>query len=89
MATSLARGKIRIHKTNYWTGAMANGWTLERRARQAELIRRWKPWGQSTEPRSPEGKERASRNAYKGDWRPLLRELARAMRAERETLENV
>lgn len=41
-------------------------WTPERRARQAEAIRRWRPWDQSTGPRSPEGKERSSRNADKG-----------------------
>ena len=30
---------------------MAKGWTPERRARQAELIRSWRPWEQSTGPR--------------------------------------
>ena len=43
---------------------MANGWTEERRARQAELIRTWKPWKQSTGPRSEAGKMRSSQNAY-------------------------
>ena len=55
---------------------MANGWTPERRARQAELIRQWRPWEQSTGPTSAEGKARASRNADKGGIRPQLRELA-------------
>ena len=27
---------------------MANGWTLERRARQATLIHGWRPWERST-----------------------------------------
>ena len=27
---------------------MANGWTPERRARQARAIRRWRPWEHST-----------------------------------------
>ena len=31
---------------------MANGWTPERKARQAELIRNWKPWERSTGPRT-------------------------------------
>jgi hypothetical protein len=39
---------------------MVNGWTLERRARQAELIRQWMPWAKSTGPRSPEGRQRVS-----------------------------
>lgn len=61
---------------------MANGWTLERRARQAESIKRWKPWNQSTGPNSAEGRLRVSRNAFKGgDWR-TLRELAKAVNAE-------
>ena len=43
--------------------AMANGWTPERRARQAELIRTWRPWDQSTGPRTAEGKSKAAGNA--------------------------
>ena len=60
-----------------------NGWTSERRKRQSELIRRWQPWARSTGPRTAEGKARASRNRYKGGTRPLLRDLARAMKALR------
>lgn len=41
-------------------------WTPERRAKQAENIHRWKPWKQSTGPRTPEGKARSSRNADRG-----------------------
>ena len=44
---------------------MTNGWTLERRQRQAELIQRWKPWQQSTGARSQEGKEISKMNALK------------------------
>jgi len=42
---------------------MANGWTPERRARQAALIQIWKPWKQSTGPRSDNGKSISSMNA--------------------------
>jgi hypothetical protein len=59
---------------------MANGWTPERRARQRELIQRWKPWQRSTGSRTAEGKKRVSRNGYKGGSRLLLRELARLLR---------
>jgi hypothetical protein len=59
---------------------MANGWTPERRARQAELIRHWKPWEKSTGPQTPAGKAKVSRNAFKGGLRELLRELSRALR---------
>ena len=45
---------------------MANGWTPERRARQAELIRSWKPWEKSTGPKTPDGKAKAARNGDPG-----------------------
>jgi hypothetical protein len=60
---------------------MSKGWTLERRARQAALIRSWKPWEQSTGPRSAEGKVVASRNGFKGGHRAEARELARVLNA--------
>lgn len=41
---------------------MANGWTDERRARQAELIRTLRPWEKSTGARTPEGKARSAQN---------------------------
>lgn len=41
-------------------------WTPERRAKQAQAIRRWQPWSKSTGPRTKEGKARSSRNADKG-----------------------
>ena len=58
---------------------MRNGWTPERRARQAELIRTWRPWEQSTGPLTVDGKARTARNGDKGGaWRierNMLREL--------------
>lgn len=69
---------------------MGNGWTPERRARQAELIRTWRPWAKSTGPRTAEGKARTSRNGFKGGFRATLRDLARelnaALREQREAL---
>lgn len=44
---------------------MANGWTPERRARAAELIRTWRPWEKSTGPRTDAGKAASSTNALK------------------------
>ena len=43
-----------------------NAWSAERRARQAEIIKRTKPWNSATGPRTDEGKARSSRNADKG-----------------------
>ena len=45
--------------------ANANGWSQERRRRQSELIRKWKPWLASTGPRTKRGKIEASQNARK------------------------
>ena len=61
---------------------MATTWTPERRARQAELIRHWKPWAKSTGPRSPEGRQLVSRNAWTGGHRAQLRELSKLVNAE-------
>ena len=60
---------------------MANGWTPERRLRQAELIRTWRPWSCSTGPRTAEGKATSSRNGYKGGERVSLRALARLLQS--------
>ena len=68
---------------------MGNGWTPERRARQAETIRRWKPWKQSTGPRTRDGKAIASHNGWKGGTRPLLRAMSAALRCQREWLDGV
>lgn len=54
-----------------------NGWTDERRKRQAALIQNWQPWGRSTGPRTVAGKARASRNAFKNSLRQELRRIAR------------
>jgi hypothetical protein len=64
----------------------ARTWTLEQRQQQREAIERWKPWEQSTGPRSPEGKERVSRNGWKGGTRQMLRELGRALRVQKDVI---
>ena len=60
---------------------MGNGWTPERRARQAELIRSWRPWETSTGPRTDEGKSRAARNGFKGGRWAEMREMTMAVNA--------
>ena len=60
--------------------------TPEHRAMRAELIRRWKPWEKSTGPKSSEGKARSARRGYKGGTREMLRELARMLREQAESL---
>ena len=44
---------------------MANGWTPERRAKQSEQIKSWKPWEKSTGAKTHEGKNKSKMNALK------------------------
>ena len=69
--------------------SQTNYWMQERRERQADLIRRWKPWEKSTGPKSAEGKERSAQRGYKGGVREMLREVARLLRAQREELKRI
>lgn len=46
---------------------MARHWTDEQKARQAALIRTWKPWTRSTGARTPKGKAASSRNVLVGN----------------------
>lgn len=65
---------------------MANGWTPERRARQAELIQQWRPWEKSTGPKTLAGKAVVSQNAYTGGTWRLLRDLSRVLRDQNRRL---
>lgn len=68
---------------------MANGWTPERKQRQAQLIKTWKPWQQSTGPQTEEGKTAASRNAFKGGVRPALRSLTQVLREQHKLVNEI
>jgi hypothetical protein len=65
---------------------MANTWTPQRRQRQRELIQTWRPWAQSTGPKTTEGKAAVSRNAYRGGFGVQLRQIRQAMRQQQATL---
>ena len=71
-------------------GNPAAGWTPERRKRQSEAIRRWKPWKQSTGPKSLEGRAVVARNAWTGghwlELRQAVKELNQAMREQKGRL---
>lgn len=64
-----------------------SGWTPERRKKQSEAIRQWKPWNQSTGAKTLEGKAVVSRNAWKGghmaEIRQISKQLNDAMRVQR------
>ena len=63
-------------------------WTPEQRERQREAIQRWKPWEQSTGPKTEEGKATVRRNGWKGGTRELLGDLAYALRQQRDALDD-
>ena len=46
------------------------------------LIRTWKPWAQASGPRTPEGKAKASRNAWSGGRWLKMRELTKMVNSE-------
>ena len=60
-------------------GNPGKGWTPERRKKQSEAIRRWKPWNQSTGPKSPEGRAAVARNAWTGGHWLMLRKAISEM----------
>jgi hypothetical protein len=68
---------------------MANGWTPERRGRQAALICSWRPWEQSSGPATEAGKAVVASNAWKGGTRQVLRDLSQALGEQREVLRTV
>ena len=60
-------------------------WSAERRARQAELVKTWRPWLRSTGPKTPTGKTKSAANAVKHGVRSRqtiaeLRQLRQALR---------
>jgi hypothetical protein len=82
-----ARGQSHSGLNKLLEASMSNGWTPERKARQAELIKTWRPWERSTGPKSAEGRALVARNPWKGGIRQMLREFAQEMRSQREGLD--
>jgi hypothetical protein len=66
---------------------VSKGWTEERRKKQAESIRKHKPWEHATGPKTKKGKARSRYNALvTGQYaaRPELGAIPRALAAQRE-----
>ena len=62
---------------------MANGWTSERRKKQSELIKTWKPWEKATGAKTIEGKNKSKMNALKHGCRSeVFRKLDAYMAAQ-------
>lgn len=58
------------------------GWTPERRLQQSLKIQQWRPWDDSTGPRTSEGKAVSSRNAYRGGIRSMLNDMSELLRKQ-------
>jgi hypothetical protein len=54
-------------------------WTSEQKQKQRNAIHQWKPWERSTGPKTPQGKEIASKNAFKGGLHAKLRSAIKDM----------
>lgn len=61
--------------------------TKETRKLQFQLIHQWKPWEQSTGPKTPQGKRKAAMRGFKGAQRPTRRKVAKALRDADKALE--
>jgi hypothetical protein len=66
-----------------------NGWTTERRQRQAQLIKQWQPWQHSTGAKTIDGKAKVSRNAFKGGLRAMLKDAARYLREQKQFINDL
>lgn len=64
-------------------------WTTEERLSQAELIRNWQPWKQSTGAKTPEGKVISSRNAFKHGLSKLQKEMRELLRKHKHLFEEI
>ena len=68
----------------------ARTWLKLQRYKQAQAIQEWKPWKLSTGPRTKEGKETVSRNAWKGglgsEDRELIKITNKTLRNQRKML---
>ena len=68
---------------------MSHGWSLERRKKQAELIRNWRPWNSARGPTTYWGKEISKMNALKhGQYSAEERATRNAMRTQLKLAKN-
>ena len=83
------REKLKSSKPNYQRVTMSYYRTPEHRKLRAELIRRWRPWENSTGPKTEAGKARSARRGFKGNERALLVELRRLLREQENLLKEL
>src|SRR5215470_20251804 len=62
-AKIFAKRNIGARVSRGHTDKNRRGWTIERRARQSALTRKWKPWLRTTGPKTKDGKAKSAMNA--------------------------
>lgn len=62
---------------------------MERRQRQAQLIKQWQPWQHSTGAKTIDGKAKVSRNAFKGGLRAILKDAAKYLRDQKQFINDL
>ena len=67
----------------------ARQWTIEQRQHQAEKIRQWQPWIQSTGARTQEGKAASSQNAFKHGMSTLLKQSREILKAQKAFINSI
>jgi len=69
---------------------ITRGWPPARRAKQAENMRKTRPWEHSTGPKTPEGKKVVAQNAIKhGFYGEDMREIRRILRLQRHFVRSI
>ena len=66
----------------------ARQWTLEQRQQQAEKIRQWHPWTQSTGAKTQEGKAISSQNAKKDGMCKLIKHMRELLKSQKTCIKN-
>jgi len=71
-----------------------SAWTPERKARQAEMMRRLRPWEKSTGPKTSKGKAKSSGNARKHGLRSqpakdIAKARTNARRQDQEAMKTI
>ncbi len=77
-------------KSKVKSGVTSRGWPPERRLKQAERLKKLKPWLRSTGPKTRTGKARAAQNAFKHGGRAVvMRKLAHMLALHRRLLRKI
>ena len=63
--------------------------TADHRRLMGGLVLVWKPWEQSTGPRTEQDKAKVAKNAFKGGWRDEIKSLRALLRAQDRAITEV